>query len=104
MRSSHSSHHGSIPWGTFAVNVSGSFLLGFLFTLLVHRFDIPMWLQSATLVGVLGGYTTFSTMSLELFLLVERHEILTAFGYAAGSITSGVAAIFIGIHLARAIT
>jgi CrcB protein len=89
--------------GHFVINVSGSFLLGFLFTLPGHRFDIPMWLQSATLVGLLGGYTTFSTMSLELVLLVERHEMLTAFGYAAGSVMAGFAAIFVGIHLARAI-
>jgi CrcB protein len=95
---------GSVPWGTFTVNLTGAFLLGLLFTILVHRLDVPMWLQSAVLIGLLGGYTTFSTLSLELYLLIDRGQMFVAAGYAIGSVGGGVIALFAGILLARATT
>jgi CrcB protein len=49
------------PWGTFVVNVSGSFVLGALVGLFSHRLGVPLWLQAAATVGFLGAYTTFST-------------------------------------------
>ena len=72
------------------MNLTGAFLLGLLFTILVHRFDVPMWFQSAVLVRVLGGYTTFWTLSLELFLLMERGQVMFALAYATGSVVGGV--------------
>jgi CrcB protein len=95
---------GSIPWGTFTVNITGAFQLGLFFTILVHRLDVPMWVQSAVLIGLLGGYTTFSTLSLELFLLIERGQVLVAVTYAVASITGGVIALLGGIVLGRAVT
>jgi fluoride exporter len=93
---------GSIPW--FTVNITGAILLGLFFTILVHRLDVPMWVQSAVLIGLLGGYTTFSTLSLELFLLIERGQVLVAVTYAVASITGGVIALLGGILLGRAVT
>lgn len=60
-----------------------------------------MWFQSAVLVGVLGGYMTFSTLSLELFLLMERGQVLFALAYATGSVVGGVIAFYGRIVLAR---
>lgn len=95
---------GSVPWGTFTVNITGAFLLGLFFTILVHRPDVPMWLQSAFLIGLLGGYTTFSTLALELFLLMERGRLLLAVAYAVGSVTGGIVSLYGGILLGRAVT
>ena len=51
----------SFPWGTFVVNVSGSFLLGLLVTLLGERFAVAPWVRASLTIGFLGAYTTFST-------------------------------------------
>ena len=93
--------HGGIPWGTFVVNVSGAFVVGFLFTILVRHFDVALWIQEAVLVGFLGGYTTFSTLALETFVLVEHDRYLSAAAYSLGTLASGVVAVFTGIPLAR---
>ena len=65
---------GPFPWGTFVVNITGAFVLGFLFVLLTERFTIPPWLRSSILIGLLGGYTTFSTWTLETHRLLESGE------------------------------
>jgi CrcB protein len=93
--------HGAIPWGTFVVNISGAFVLGLAFTIIVHRYSVPMWLQEAALVGLLGGYTTFSALALETFLLIDRGRIWVATAYSAGSVVTGVLALFAGVRLGR---
>ncbi len=93
--------HGGVPWGTLLVNISGAFILGFLFTLIVRRLEAAMWIQEALLVGFLGGYTTFSAFSLETFLMIEHGQLALAASYSIGSVLGGVAAVFAGIHLAR---
>jgi CrcB protein len=91
----------AIPWGTFVVNISGAFVLGLVFTIIVHRYSVPMWLQEAALVGLLGGYTTFSALALETFLLIDRGRIWVATAYSAGSVVTGVLALFAGVRLGR---
>jgi CrcB protein len=93
--------HGEIPWGTFIVNVSGAFVMGLIFTVIVRRFSVPMWLQEAALVGLLGGYTTFSAVTLETFLLLDRGRTVTAAAYSVGSLLAGLLALFVGVHLGR---
>jgi CrcB protein len=95
--------HGGVPWGTLLVNISGAFILGFLFTLIVRRFEVAMWVQEALLVGFLGGYTTFSAFSLETFLMLDHGQVALAASYSLGSVLGGVTAVFAGIHLARAV-
>jgi CrcB protein len=94
---------GIFPWGTFLVNVSGALVLGFLFTLLTGRLTIAPWLRSALLIGFLGAYTTFSTLSLETFRLLEDGAYALATANALGSLGLGLAAIYVGVVLGRVI-
>jgi len=93
--------HGLFPWATFIVNVSGAFAAGFLFTLIGRRFSVPMWVQSALFVGFLGGYTTFSAMSLDAYTLAERGQLWLATAYSLGSVVGGLAALIAGVRLGR---
>lgn len=90
----------TFPWGTFLINVSGSLLLGLLTELaLAEVVGEAARLMLGT--GVLGGYTTFSTASMETVRLAERGEYLRAFGYGVGTLIASVAAAIVGILLAR---
>ena len=92
-------HH--IPWITFAINVSGSFALG----LVVARLDAhPLresWLRPTITIGLLGAYTTFSTLSLETYRLLARGQLAAALGYSLGSVVAGVAALAVGVLAGR---
>jgi CrcB protein len=59
------------PWSTFTINVSGCFLIGLVVAALVDRHHLPAWLRVGIAVGVLGGYTTFSTYAQETLGLFE---------------------------------
>jgi fluoride exporter len=90
------------PWGTFAVNVTGSFLMGVLAVLVVMRSDLALERYAPFLLpGLLGGFTTFSAFSLETFELIERGHLLAAAGYVGGSVAVGLAALALGAGLAR---
>jgi CrcB protein len=94
---------GGFPIGTFVVNISGAFLLGFLFTLLTERLALAPWLRSAITIGFLGAYTTFSTLSFETFRLAEEGEVLLALANMLGSVTAGFVAVYLGVVLGRAV-
>ena len=93
----------SFPWGTFAINVSGSFLLGLLFVVMTERFRPDPWLRSAVTIGFLGAYTTFSTLSLETYRLAEDGAYGLALANVLGSVATGLAALYAGVVLGRAI-
>lgn len=90
------------PWGTFAINVVGSFLIGVVAAWFAFRSEAAA--QSLRLfltTGILGGFTTFSAFSLDFALLYERGEFLAAAGYVVGSVGLSLAAIFLGLWLVR---
>ncbi|MGH6980567.1 MAG: fluoride efflux transporter CrcB, partial [Stellaceae bacterium] len=62
------------PWATLAINIIGSFLMGFLFVATAERFAISQPLRVGILTGFLGGFTTFSAFSMEMLLLVQGGE------------------------------
>ncbi len=94
---------GAFPWGTFAVNVSGSFLVGLAFVLLTERMAVSPWLRSALTIGFIGSYTTFSTLSLETYRLAEDGAWGLAAANVVGSMAAGLAALYVGVVVARAV-
>jgi CrcB protein len=94
---------GAFPWGTFAVNVSGAFALGLVFTLATERWGLAPWLRSALTIGFLGAYTTFSTLSFETYRLASDRALGLALGNILGSCAAGLAAVYQGVVLARAL-
>ena len=92
----------SFPWGTLVVNISGSLILGILFAVLVEgRTALAPWFRTAATVGLLGAYTTFSTLTLETFRLAEDGSYLLAGLNALGSLALGMVAVFVGVVLGR---
>ncbi|MFN0084924.1 MAG: fluoride efflux transporter CrcB [Blastocatellia bacterium] len=90
-----------LPVGTFLVNLSGSFLIGFFAEWFDARATASPELRAAVLVGVLGGYTTFSSFSLETFNLLRDGAWQKALLYPAASVLLGLLAVWCGMLLAR---
>ncbi len=89
------------PYGTLAVNLLGSLLMGFLYVLLIERLAAgPEW-RAALLVGLLGAFTTFSTFSLETLNLLEQAQVLKAVLNALISVLACVFAAWLGVAGAR---
>jgi CrcB protein len=94
---------GSFPWGTLAVNASGTFLLGFLFAMATERAILPAEIRGPLMIGYLGAYTTFSTYLLESWRLVEGGAWGLALVNLGGSIAVGVLAVVAGLTIGRMI-
>ena len=92
---------GGFPWGTLVVNVTGSFVLGALFALSVERGVLSPTLRAPVLIGFIGAYTTFSTLTLETWRLVEDGSYIAAFGNIGGSMVLGLAAVVAGLAVGR---
>jgi CrcB protein len=91
------------PWGTFSINFAGSLAMGLLTGWLARYGNGGEAWRLLIGVGVLGGFTTFSAFSLETALLIERGMFGTAALYAAGSVIAGIAGLFIGLFITRAV-
>ncbi len=89
---------GGFPWHTFGINVAGSFALGALVVLCKDR---PAWLLLLG-VGVCGGFTTFSSFSVEVLRMIEAGQYSPAFGYALGSVVAAIAGAWLGLQLGKA--
>jgi CrcB protein len=91
------------PWGTLAVNLLGSFLMGLLFVLLIERLSwAPEW-RGAILIGFLGAFTTFSTFSIETLNLLEEGAMLTAFLNMLVSVWLCILVCWAGVILGRSL-
>ena len=89
------------PYGTFIVNVVGSFAMGLLAGYFAYRAGVSQHVRLFLTTGILGGFTTVSTFSLDAAVLVERHSFGAAAGYMIGSVAAGVAALFFGLAVFR---
>jgi len=94
---------GVIGAGTFTVNIAGAFLLGLLLGLVESRFpDTPRWVGSGLSLGVLGGFTTFSSYAVDAIRQVEEGQWLIAIAYLTGTVVLGLAVAIGGLMLGRA--
>ena len=90
------------PWGIFVVNISGGFVMGLIVELGALKLHFTPELRAFLTVGILGGYTTFSTFSLDSVLLIERGAFVSAGAYVLGSAVLSIAALLAGMWLVRA--
>ena len=95
----------TFPWGTFVINVAGSFLAGVAFYL--TGVDSPIVVSATTrqvvMAGLLGGFTTFSSFSVQTLALLREGESGAALGNILGSVLAGLAAAWIGFAFARSL-
>ncbi len=94
---------GRFPWGTFVINISGSFALGLIFALAVDRAVLSPEVRVPIMVGFISAYTTFSTLMLESWRLVEEGDLVFAFANLAGSVVVGMIAVVAGLAIGRAL-
>ena len=90
-----------VPWGTWIENVSGAFALGLLMVFVLDVWPPHRYVRPFVGVGVLGGYTTFSTYMLDTHALLDDGHAAAAFGYLFGTLITGLVAVAVGVLLAR---
>lgn len=91
------------PWGTLLINIAGSFLIGVFIESFALRWDLPQAARVFLTIGICGGFTTFSTFSMETALMIERGELGPAAAYIVASVVVSILALFAGLHLIRGI-
>lgn len=92
---------GAWPWSTLLVNAAGAFALGLLLTVLPRRPGAPPWLQPLLGPGLLGGFTTFSTLSLDAVQLADAGRSGLAVAYAGSSVLAVLGAVLLARRVAR---
>ncbi len=88
-------------WGIFIVNITGGLLMGLIVEASALKLNLSPELRSFLTVGILGGYTTFSTFSLDSALLLQKGQYGLAAAYMVGSVVLSIAALFAGLWIAR---
>jgi len=94
----------TFPWGTLTVNVVGSFVIGLFAEMIVRKFGGSVELRLLLMTGILGGFTTFSSFSLDTLALIERGSIGVAALYVVLSVGVSLVMVFAGLSVARALT
>lgn len=94
---------GRWPWTTFAVNVLGAFLLGYLVTRLQERLPLSAYRRPLLGTGFCGALTTFSTVQIELLGMLDRGHVMLAVAYVAASVVAGLLAVALSTRLVRRI-
>jgi CrcB protein len=92
----------ALPWGTLFVNVAGSLLIGIIMETAALKSNIPAATQALLVTGFLGGFTTFSAFSLDVYKLANTGQAMAAAGYVAASVFLSLLAVFGGAALVRA--
>jgi len=92
----------AFPWGTLLINIAGSFLIGAFVELFALKWDLPQEARVFLTVGICGGFTTFSTFSLDAYVLMERGDWWLAAAYMVGSVALSIGALVAALHLIRA--
>jgi CrcB protein len=95
---------GQFPWATFVTNVSGCFLIGVLMVLITEVWSAHRLIRPFLGVGVLGGYTTFSTYSGDIQQLVTAGAARVGLLYLTGTVVAALAAVYLGISMTRLAT
>ena len=93
----------TFPWGTLTVNVAGGFVIGLLATMADEVGSIGPQTRVFLVVGVLGGFTTFSSFTMETLRLADQSELWRAWAYVAASFVLAIAATALGIGAGRSI-
>lgn len=93
----------AFPIGTFTVNMVGCFLIGFIAELAESKGVFASDMRIFLLVGIMGGFTTFSSFGYETLALIRDGEYLLALGNAAGQVVLGLIMVYLGFVLARVI-
>lgn len=91
----------NFPFPTFVINITGSFLIGFLLILFTDKFDVGENLRMAVIVGFLGAFTTFSTFEMEIYGLLKERFFVTAFLYMLLSVVVGFIGVVAGVAVAK---
>lgn len=89
------------PWATLFVNVAGSLLMGALLEALVVKLNGSVELRTFLATGILGGFTTFSSFSMDFVYLLQRQEMVAAAVYLLGSVILSILALCAGLWLTR---
>ena len=89
------------PWATFWTNISGSFALGVVLSLILERFPPTRYLRPFVATGFLGAYTTYSTFAVETDLLIKNGHALIGVAYAGASLVAGLSAVWAGVWAGR---
>jgi len=89
------------PWGTLVVNITGCFIMGAFIEVLARRVGGSNELRLFVATGILGGYTTFSSFSLDFAALWERGAAVSAMGYVLASVLGSILALFAAFWLVR---
>ena len=95
---------GGFPWGIMLCNVAGSFVMGVLIALFANVWDVPPAAKAFMTVGILGGFTTFSSFSLDAVLLWQRGEMAQAAIYTFGSVALAIAGLVAGMMIVKVLT
>lgn len=91
----------AFPWGTFAVNIAGCFLIGIFWGISFRSFDSNESWKLFLMTGLCGGFTTFSAFTLEGIGLLKEQKLALFFLYIGASVITGLLATYLGMRIAR---
>jgi CrcB protein len=94
----------NFPWGILVVNITGCFLIGFLAAALVGRYELNAFWRAGIFIGFLGGYTTFSSFSLDTISLLQAQNYTAGIINIVASLLFSLLATTVGILLGKAVS